>query len=103
MKIITTVILSATMMFANVEINSASAKDFESLKGIGVKKAQEIIKYRDTIKCFKSIDELTDVKGIGKATLKKNIKELTLGKCNNKSATRVENNSSVKIDTTNKK
>ena len=81
MKIITVLILSATIMFANVEINSATAKDFETLKGIGVKKADDIIKYRTTIKCFKSIDELTNVKGIGEATLKKNIKDLTLGKC----------------------
>ncbi len=81
MKIITTLILSATIMFANVEINTASTKDFETLKGIGVKKAQDIVKYRTTIKCFKSIDELINVKGIGEATLKKNIKDLTLGKC----------------------
>ncbi len=82
MKIITTLLLSATFMFANVEINTATVKDFESLKGIGVKKAEDIVKYRKSIQCFKSINELTDVKGIGEATLKKNIKELTLGKCN---------------------
>ena len=81
MKIITTLLLSASFIFANVEINTATVKDFETLKGIGVKKAQEIVKYRDTIKCFKSIEELTNVKGIGEATLKKNIKELSLGTC----------------------
>ena len=81
MKIITTLLLSASFIFANVEINTATSKDFETLKGIGTKKAQEIVKYRDSIKCFKSIDELTNVKGIGEATLKKNIKELSLGKC----------------------
>ena len=82
MKIITALIFIGTIMFANVEINTATAKDFETLKGIGVKKAQDIVKYRDTIKCFKSINELTNVKGIGEATLKKNIKDLTLGECN---------------------
>ncbi len=86
MRIILTLLLGATIIFANVEINTASAKDFETLKGIGVKKAQEIIKYRNDVKCFKSIDELTNVKGIGEATLKKNIKELTLGACKSNTA-----------------
>jgi len=81
MKLLTTLLLSATFLLASVDINTATAKDFTSLKGIGVKKAEAIITYRDTIKCFKSIDELTKVKGIGKTTLSKNLEDLKLGEC----------------------
>ena len=62
-------------------MNNASAKDFKSLKGIGVKKAQSIVNYRETYGCFTSIDSLTLVKGIGKKTLQKNRADLVLGKC----------------------
>ncbi len=68
-------------MFAVVNINSASQKDFASLKGLGVKKAGDIVSYRTKVKCFKSIDELAKVKGIGKKTVEKNRKNLLLGKC----------------------
>jgi len=66
MKLLTTLLLSITFLFSSVDINSATAKEFTILKGIGAKKAQTIVKYRESIKCFKSIDELTKVKGIGK-------------------------------------
>ena len=81
MKILTTLLLSITFLLASVDINTATAKDFTTLKGIGIKKAEAIVTYRDSIKCFKSIDELTKVKGIGKATLAKNIDNLELGTC----------------------
>lgn len=84
MKFLTMLLLSITFVFAAVDINKATAKEFATLKGIGEKKAQTIVKYRKTIKCFKSIDELSDVKGIGKATITKNRKNLSLGKCNRK-------------------
>ena len=84
MKFLTMLLLSITFVFEAVDINNATAKEFSTLKGIGEKKAQTIVKYRKTIKCFKSIDELTDVKGIGKKTISKNKKNLTLGKCNKK-------------------
>jgi competence protein ComEA len=78
---LTTLFLGATCIFASVDINNATAEEFTSIKGIGLKKARSVIEYRDTIKCFKSIDELTNVKGIGKSTLDKNKANLTLGKC----------------------
>ncbi|MGB3752191.1 MAG: helix-hairpin-helix domain-containing protein [Arcobacteraceae bacterium] len=84
MKFLTMLLLSITFVFAAVDINNATAKEFTTLNGIGEKKAQTIVKYRKTIKCFKSIDELTAVKGIGEATVSKNKKNLILGKCNKK-------------------
>ena len=81
MKILTTLLLSATFLLASVDINKATAKDFTTLKGIGAKKAEAILTYRESVKCFESINELEEVKGIGKATIAKNIDNLELGNC----------------------
>jgi competence protein ComEA len=57
-----------------LNINSASAEDIsKSLKGVGIKKAQAIVDYRESYGDFHNVDELTAVKGIGKNTLAKNV------------------------------
>lgn len=84
MKILTICIFSIIFLFASsksVDINNATLQEFESLKGIGSNKAKAIIKYRDREKCFKSINDFTNVKGIGKSILNKNKSNLTLGRC----------------------
>lgn len=56
-----------------VNVNSASAKEIATmLKGIGAKKAQDIVDYRTEHGPFKSVNELSNIKGIGAATLEKN-------------------------------
>ena len=56
-----------------ININTADAEAIATtLKGIGLKKAQAIINYRETYGPFHDIEELTEVKGIGKSTLEKN-------------------------------
>ena len=81
MKLLTTLLLSITFVLASVDVNTATAKDFTTLKGVGAKKAEAIVQYRETVKCFKSINELEKVKGIGKATIAKNVDNLELGIC----------------------
>jgi len=81
MKILMTLFLGIAFLFASVDINKATEKEFTTLKGIGAKKAKTIVDYRTSIKCFKSINELTKVKGIGKATVLKNKDNLTISKC----------------------
>ena len=49
-----------------LDINTASAEEFIKVKGIGEKKAERIISYRNEHGKFNSIDELKNVKGIGK-------------------------------------
>ena len=56
-----------------VNVNTASAEEIATLlKGIGEKKAQEIVDYRNEFGPFKAAADLTNVKGIGEATIKKN-------------------------------
>lgn len=65
--------LSFSVFAEPIDINKASAKEIAtSLNGIGDKKAEEIVNYREKHGDFKSIDELTNVKGIGVKTLEKN-------------------------------
>ncbi|AXY01546.1 MULTISPECIES: ComEA family DNA-binding protein [Vibrio] len=56
-----------------VNVNTASAQEIASLlNGIGEKKAQDIVDYRKEHGPFKTAADLTNVKGIGDATVKKN-------------------------------
>ncbi|OOF28223.1 hypothetical protein BZJ18_05850 [Salinivibrio sp. IB872] len=56
-----------------VNINTADAKTLaEKLEGVGPSKAAAIIEYRDNHGAFRAPDDLIKVKGIGRATLKKN-------------------------------
>ena len=56
-----------------VNINQADAKTIaKSLNGVGIKKAEAIVKYREENGPFKSTDELAKVKGIGDKTVLKN-------------------------------
>jgi competence protein ComEA len=56
-----------------VNINKADAATIASaLDGIGQSKAEAIVAYRTAHGPFKSVDELTLIKGIGKATLERN-------------------------------
>jgi competence ComEA-like helix-hairpin-helix protein len=58
---------------AKININNADAQTLaERMKGIGLKKAQAIVAYREQHGSFKTLDELDNVKGIGSATLEKN-------------------------------
>ena len=64
---------------AAVNINKADAATLaSSLKGVGTSRAQEIVRYREAYGPFKSVDEITEVKGIGKSTLDENRARITL-------------------------
>ena len=53
-----------------ININTASVQQLEKLQGVGPTIAQRIIEYRDNLSDgFTSVDQLTEVKGIGPKTL----------------------------------
>ena len=80
MKVLVILMLGMTLLFSAVDINTASAKELATLKGIGMKKAARIIKYRKK-HCFKTVKELKKVKGIKKKTLRKNKGNIRVSKC----------------------
>jgi competence protein ComEA len=64
---------------AKINLNTADAATLErELKGIGASKAQAIVAYREAHGPFASLDELLEVKGIGAATLEKNLDKLSI-------------------------
>jgi competence protein ComEA len=65
-------------VMAAVNINTATKEELTSLKGIGEKRAQEIINYRTKNGPFKSIDELEKVPGIGPGIMKQIRSEVTV-------------------------
>jgi len=64
---------SAVIASVTVNINTASVNDLaEALVGVGVKKAEAIVEYRNVNGPFTDKNQLLNVKGIGEATLDKN-------------------------------
>jgi len=86
-----------------VDINRASAATMiENWKGIGEVKANAIVAYRKKNGPFKSIDDLTNVKGIGEGLLKNNRKLMStnrgISKPTGKSGTTANKSTTKKTD-----
>lgn len=68
------IVLAMSMVipaYAAVNLNTATQAELEAVKGIGPSKAKAIIAYREKNGGFKSVDELVNVKGFGKASVEK--------------------------------
>jgi competence protein ComEA len=79
MKFPSTLIAVALLSFSmlafagQVNINTADAETISAeLNGIGLSKAKAIVEYRKKHGPFRSVDDLSLVKGIGERTLEKN-------------------------------
>ena len=54
-----------------ININTASASDFDKLPGIGASKAEAIVQYREKNGPFEKIEDLKEISGIGDALFEK--------------------------------
>ena len=62
-----------------VSINTAPADELARvLNGVGLKKAQAIVSYREEYGPFKTLDDLKQVPGMGSALVERNLENLKL-------------------------
>lgn len=54
-----------------INLNTATEAELQTISGIGAKKAQEIIRFRDEQGPFKTVEELKNVSGIGEKTVER--------------------------------
>ncbi len=77
MALIFTLAFSSAVSAQTVNINTADAQTIaDSLKGIGLSKAQAIVAWRETNGKFTDLETLQEVKGIGAKTLEKNKEDI---------------------------
>lgn len=63
-----------------VDINTASAEMLaDAIDGVGMHKAEAIVRYREEHGPFASVDELVEVRGIGPKTLERSREKLVAG------------------------
>ena len=63
----------------SININTASAEILAlELKGVGIKRAQAIVDYRNEYGPFQSPEQLQEIKGIGDALVKQNLDKIKL-------------------------
>ncbi|HEY7883775.1 MAG TPA: ComEA family DNA-binding protein [Cellvibrionaceae bacterium] len=63
---------------AVINVNTADVVDLTQLKGIGEKKAEAIIAWREQNGPFESLEQLLEVRGIGQSTLAQNRERIVL-------------------------
>ena len=78
--ILTILLILPTFLFAGeiININTADKEVLMSIKGIGEKRAEAIIAYRNENGSFSSIEQLADVKGVGLTVVDKNRETLVV-------------------------
>ncbi len=76
----TLVVVLPAQAGGKIDINTATVEQLQSVKGIGAKTAEAIVAYRNEHGMFHSVDDLGEVKGIGKKNLVKFKDGLTVGK-----------------------
>ena len=68
----------SSLLFAAVNLNTATEAELASLDGVGEAKAAAIIKYREDNGPFETVDDFTAVPGVGDSTLERNRDNLTV-------------------------
>ncbi len=97
------ILVLSVSIFA-IDLNTASKEELMSIKGIGEKKAELILKFRKTHR-IKSADDLRSLKGFGDvliSNIKNNVKNKTSKKKQDKNNTKSSKTSKDKVSKTTK-
>ena len=70
---------STSMNQNKININIANIEELTQLPGIGPAKAKKIVQKREELDGFKSIEQITEVKGIGEKSFEKLKNNITIG------------------------
>jgi len=71
------------MALAEINLNTASRAELETVKGIGPHKSEAILEYRKKKGLFKTVDELKNVKGFGDKSVENMRSELSVDMTDN--------------------
>ena len=63
-RLLLALVFLVSFTFGAVNLNTATKKELMTLEGIGDKKAEEIIKYREKTP-FQKVEDIKNIKGIG--------------------------------------
>jgi competence protein ComEA len=69
---------AASSAIETVHLNQATAEELQALPGVGPALSERIVSYRTEHGPFKSVDQLTEVKGVGQIKLAKFKEQLTI-------------------------
>jgi competence protein ComEA len=72
-------LVSVGIAATRININTATKLELTSLKGLGEKRAQDIIDYRNRNGPFKSVDDLEKVPSVGPGLMKRIRSQITTG------------------------
>lgn len=76
-KIVLFLMLGLTLLFASFDFQTATKEELMGIKGIGAKKAQQIIDYREKNK-IKDVNDLKNIKGFGDTSIENIKKDLDM-------------------------
>lgn len=79
--LLATLIFVPSLLIAGemININTAGKESLMTIKGIGEKRAEAIISWREKNGPFNSVDDLAGISGIGKSIIDDNRDSLTVG------------------------
>lgn len=80
-KLIVLLGLGASLLFAQINLQTASKEELMAIKGIGPKKAEQIIEYRKT-NTISNPEDLKNIKGFGDSIVGEVKKDNTVSKEN---------------------
>jgi len=69
---------AASTVTETIHLNQATAEELQTLPGVGPALSERIVLYRTEHGPFKSVDQLTEVKGVGQTKLAKFREQLTV-------------------------